>query len=87
MRFALWTLPAMTAVIVARIHWHALKLWLKKIPFVAKPAPPTGEVSRGGSTAGHGTAPLSRPLAKAPTPTTSGLSPTSDDATSAHNPA
>ena len=39
-RFALWTLPAMTAVIVARIHWHALKLWLKKVPFVSKPTPP-----------------------------------------------
>jgi hypothetical protein len=39
-RFALWTLPAMTAVIVARIHWHALKLWLKKLAIVGKPAPP-----------------------------------------------
>ena len=44
-RFALWTLPAMTAVIVARIHWHALKLWLKKVPFVSKPAPPPAAVT------------------------------------------
>jgi uncharacterized protein len=45
-RFALWTLPAMTAVIVARIHWHALKLWLKKLPVVGKPAPPASAVTR-----------------------------------------
>jgi len=45
-RFALWTFPAMTAVIVARIHWHALKLWLKKLPIVGKPAPPASAVSR-----------------------------------------
>jgi hypothetical protein len=44
-RFALWTLPAMTAVIVARIHWHALRLWLKKIPFVRKPAPPPAAIT------------------------------------------
>ncbi len=37
-RFALWTLPAMTLAIVARIHWHALRLWLKKLPVVGKPA-------------------------------------------------
>ena len=48
-RFALWTLPAMTAVIVARIHWHALKLWLKKLPIVGKPAPPAQAVTRGGA--------------------------------------
>ena len=46
-RFALWTLPAMTAVIVARIHWHALQLWLKKLPIVGKPAPPALAVTRG----------------------------------------
>ena len=28
-RFALWTLPAMTLGIVARIHWQALRLWLQ----------------------------------------------------------
>jgi DUF1365 family protein len=46
-RFALWTLPAMTAVIVARIHWHALQLWLKKLPIVGKPAPPPAGLTRG----------------------------------------
>jgi DUF1365 family protein len=44
-RRALWTFPAMTAVIVARIHWHALKLWLKKLPIIGKPAPPVSDVS------------------------------------------
>ena len=49
-RLALFTLPAMTAVIVARIHWHALKLWLKKLAIVRKPAPPPALVTRGGAT-------------------------------------
>ncbi|MEP6504029.1 MAG: DUF1365 domain-containing protein [Betaproteobacteria bacterium] len=53
-RFALWTLPAMTAVIVARIHWHALKLWAKRVAFVRKPAPPAAAVTRGDA---HGSAP------------------------------
>jgi DUF1365 family protein len=46
-RFALWTLPAMTAVIVARIHWHALKLWVRRVQFVSKPAPPCAQVTHG----------------------------------------
>tara|TARA_B100001996_G_C18611547_1_gene573933 strand:+ start:249 stop:1031 length:783 start_codon:yes stop_codon:yes gene_type:complete len=29
--------PFITAVIVFRIHWHALKLWLKKAPFYIHP--------------------------------------------------
>ena len=45
-RLALWTLPAMTAAIVARIHWHALKLWLKRLAIVRKPAPPPARVTR-----------------------------------------
>ena len=39
-RHALWHYPAMTLGVVARIHWQALKLWLKKVPFFRKPAPP-----------------------------------------------
>jgi len=45
-RFALWTLPAMTAAIVARIHWHALRLWLARLAIVPRPAPPRRPVSR-----------------------------------------
>jgi DUF1365 family protein len=38
--------PLMTFGVVARIHWHALKLWLKKVPFFTKPAPPSLETTR-----------------------------------------
>jgi DUF1365 family protein len=43
---ALWRYPAMTFGLIARIHWQAAKLWFKRVPFVAKPAPPTHFVSR-----------------------------------------
>ncbi|SET38611.1 DUF1365 domain-containing protein [Variovorax sp. OV084] len=45
-RRALWRYPAMTFGLIARIHWQAVKLWLKHVPLVAKPAPPTHFVSR-----------------------------------------
>jgi DUF1365 family protein len=32
--------PLFTFGVVARIHWHALRLWLKRVPFFRKPAPP-----------------------------------------------
>ncbi len=38
--------PAFTAMVIARIHWHALSLWLKRVPFHRKPAPPEGFVTR-----------------------------------------
>jgi uncharacterized protein len=38
--------PLMTFGVVARIHWQALKLWLKRVPFVSKPAPPAAETTR-----------------------------------------
>jgi uncharacterized protein len=38
--------PLMTIGVVARIHWQALKLWLKRVPYFAKPAPPTLPTSR-----------------------------------------
>ena len=56
-RFALWTLPAMTAVIVARIHWHALRLWLKRVKVVPRPVPPATPLTRGGAAAISGTSP------------------------------
>ncbi len=76
-RFALWTLPAMTAVIVARIHWHALRLWLKKLAIVGKPAPPAAGVTRGA------------PSDSAPQypATTTRPSPTAGHPSSAQNPA
>lgn len=32
--------------VLALIHWQALKLWWKGVPFAARPAPPAEEVSR-----------------------------------------
>ena len=34
LRRALWRYPLLTAGVVARIHWQALKLWLARVPFV-----------------------------------------------------
>jgi len=78
-RTALWRLPAMTALIMARIHWHALRLWLKRLAIVPKPAPPRRAVS--GTDGLVPPAPGSRQAGE-----TRG-SPTSDGATSIQNPA
>ena len=46
LRKALWGYPAMTFGVVARIHWQALKLWRKQVPFIKKPKPPETFVTR-----------------------------------------
>jgi DUF1365 family protein len=38
--------PLMTLGVIARIHWHALRLWIKRVPFVAKPEAPERFVTR-----------------------------------------
>ena len=38
--------PLMTLGVIARIHWHALRLWLKRVPFVSKPEAPERFVTR-----------------------------------------
>jgi len=38
--------PLMTLGVVARIHWQALKLWVKRVPFFSKPEPPLQETTR-----------------------------------------
>jgi uncharacterized protein len=38
--------PLMTFGVVARIHWQALKLWIKRVPFFSKPEPPAVETTR-----------------------------------------
>ncbi|MEO3690145.1 DUF1365 domain-containing protein [Roseateles paludis] len=39
-------MPLMTLGVVLRIHWQALQLWLKRVPFFRKPEPPSQFVSR-----------------------------------------
>ncbi len=46
LRKALWGYPAMTLGVMARIHWQALKLWRKRVPFNSKPRPPKDRVTR-----------------------------------------
>jgi len=46
LRRVMWRFPLLTFGVVARIHWHALLLWLKKVPFWRKPEPPRDFVTR-----------------------------------------
>jgi DUF1365 family protein len=45
-RRALWRHPLMTLAVIARIHWQALKLFLKRVQFFGKPAAPDVFVTR-----------------------------------------
>ena len=46
LRRALWGYPAMTLAVIARIHWQALRLWIKRVRFHGKPQPPASTVTR-----------------------------------------
>ena len=46
LRRVMWRYPLLTLGVVARIHWHALLLWLKKVPFWRKPELPREFVTR-----------------------------------------
>jgi DUF1365 family protein len=46
LRRAFFGYPAFTFGVLARIHWHALQLWLKRVPFFTKPPPPAADVTR-----------------------------------------
>lgn len=46
-RRALWGHPLMTLGVIARIHWQALRLWLKQAPFFRQPAAPADFVTPG----------------------------------------
>jgi DUF1365 family protein len=39
-------MPLMTLGVIARIHWQAMKLWIKRVPFFHKPAPPAEFLTR-----------------------------------------
>ena len=45
-RHALVRQPLLTLAVVFRIHWHALRLWLKRAIFHSRPNPPTQETTR-----------------------------------------
>ena len=46
LRRAFFGTPLMTLGVIARIHWQALRLALKRVPFFSKPAPPDAFVTR-----------------------------------------
>ena len=46
LRRAFWRYPAMTLGVVLHIHMQALRLWVKKVPFFRKPAPPSDFLTR-----------------------------------------
>ncbi len=45
-RAAVFGHPLMTLGVIARIHWQALKLWRKQVPFFSKPAAPAAFITR-----------------------------------------
>lgn len=45
-RAAFFAVPALTLMVVARIHWQALRLALKRVPFFSKPQPPERFITR-----------------------------------------
>jgi DUF1365 family protein len=46
LRAAFFGMPMMTLAVIARIHWQAVRLWIKRVPFFHKPAPPTRFTTR-----------------------------------------
>jgi DUF1365 family protein len=45
-RAAFFGMPMMSFGVIARIHWQALRVWAKRVPYVKKPAPPEHFVTR-----------------------------------------
>lgn len=45
-RGLLWRYRWFTLGVILRIHWQAVKLWLKQVPYVAKPVAPTQRTTR-----------------------------------------
>lgn len=45
LRAAFFGMPLMTLGVIARIHWQALRLWAKRVPFFRKPEAPKAFVT------------------------------------------
>lgn len=45
-RGLLWRYRWFTLGVILRIHWQAIKLWLKRVPYIVKPRPPLQRTSR-----------------------------------------
>ena len=45
-RGLLWRYRWFTLGVILRIHWQAVKLWMRRVPYVAKPAPPLQRTTR-----------------------------------------
>jgi DUF1365 family protein len=45
-RGAFFGIPMMSFGVIVRIHWQALRVWAKRVPYVKKPAPPDRFVTR-----------------------------------------
>jgi DUF1365 family protein len=43
---AFFLYPLMSFGVMIRIHWQALRLWLKHVPFFKKPSLPSEELTR-----------------------------------------
>jgi len=41
-----WGVPWMTLGVLVHIHWQALRLWAKRVPFFSKPEPPQAFTTR-----------------------------------------
>jgi uncharacterized protein len=46
LRAAFFGMPMMTLGVIGRIHWQALQLWRKRVPFFRKPVPPQAFITR-----------------------------------------
>ena len=45
-RGLLWRYRWFTLGVILRIHWQAIKLWAKQVPYIAKPSPPPQRTTR-----------------------------------------
>ncbi len=46
LRRVLWRMPLAVSGVLLRIHWHALRLWIKRVPWFSKPSPPSVAFTR-----------------------------------------